>query len=99
MLQLEQEKKRNQLREAEQQLADLRKIDPAKTSAVIARGSVVITERGIFFICGALGKHSFADKVIMAISPVSPLGKQLMGCKSGDQVHVNSVTYRVISVY
>lgn len=99
MLQLEQEKKRNQLREAEQQLADLRKIDPAKTGVVVARGSVVITDRANFFICGALGKQFFADKIIMAISPISPLGKLLMGCISGDQVHVNSVTYRVLSVY
>jgi hypothetical protein len=98
MIQLEQEKMRSQLREVQQQMVDLEKIDPAKTAAVIARGSIVTTDRGIFWISLALGKISIAGEMVLALSPQAPLGAGLIGCKAGDTITVNNTVYTIISV-
>ena len=98
MIQLEQEKMRGQLREVQQQMVDLEKIDPVKTATVIARGSIVTTDRGIFWISLALGKISIAGEMVLALSSQAPLGAGLIGCKAGDNITVNNTTYNIISV-
>lgn len=98
MIQLEQEKMRGQLREVQQQMVDLEKIDPAKTGTVISRGSIVSTNRGNFWISLALGKISFNGETILALSPQAPLGAALIGCIAGDTVTINNTVYTIISV-
>ncbi|ULQ53452.1 hypothetical protein [Flavihumibacter fluvii] len=99
MVQLEQEKKRIQLREVQQQLADFEKIDPGKTAFNVGRGSLVVTSKGLFYLSLALGKIVIDGKPIIAISPQSPLGQQLMGRTSGDTIIVHSVGYTIESVH
>lgn len=98
MVQLEQEKMRNQLGEALQQLLLFEKIDPNKSSCIGSKGSIVITDKGIFFLCIAMGKVEAAGKKIMSLSPDSPLGTKLIGCKAGETINLNNVSYFINEV-
>jgi transcription elongation GreA/GreB family factor len=98
MVQLEQEKKRQQLNDGLQQLAALKKIDPAKHSNQVALGSVVVTNSYCFFIAVALGKIVAEADTIQSVSPQSPLGKALLGHRVGDSITVNNQVYTIVSI-
>jgi hypothetical protein len=98
MVQLEQEKMRNQLTEAQLQLVAFEKIDPLKTSPVGAKGSLVITNKGIFFLAIALGKILTGGKTVMSLSPQSPLGAKLIGSRAGETISINNVVYVIEAV-
>ncbi|MCG7855894.1 GreA/GreB family elongation factor [Flavihumibacter sediminis] len=104
MLQIEQENTRRQLAEAMEQLAVLEKLDLGHGGEKVGKGSLVRTNRGMFFVAAAVGKikmeegSKVAEQTIISISPQSPLGKALMGKVVGDKVEVNKLEYRIISV-
>lgn len=99
MMQLEQEKLGKQLFEAEEQYVSLQKIDCNKTSDFIGIGTLVETNRGLFFIASAIGKVIIDDKIVYVISHQSPLGKLLLGKKQKDTVVFNSVSYEILALY
>lgn len=98
MLQIEQANTRDQLEKITQQKAVMEKINPAVTTIAIVNGSVIKTNRGYFFMAIAAGKALVDGITVMAISPQSPLGMQLMGMKTGDTVTVNNSHYIVESM-
>jgi hypothetical protein len=98
MLQLEQENKRKQLNELQLQQQQFEKIDPTIVSPYILNGSLVKTDQGYFFVSVALGKMMLEDKTIFALSPLSPLGKIMMGHKSTDIIELNGKVYSIITV-
>lgn len=98
MLQIEQENKRTQLSDALTQKAALKKTNPIVAALRIISGSLVKTNRGFFFISIALGK-AFIDGIsVIAISPQSPLGMQLMGLSTGDVTEINNNHYIIESI-
>ena len=99
MLQIEQENKRRQLKEWLVQMAVFNRIDPTVVSADVRIGSLVETAQDWFFISVALGNAMIDGKKIYALSPVSPLGRQLVGAKTGDTVEMNDRLYKIISLY
>lgn len=99
MMQLEQEKLGKQLFETEEQYASLQKIDFNKPSDFISIGTLVETNRGLFFIASAIGKVVVEDKIVFVISHLSPLGKLLLGKKQKDTVVFNSVSYEIDLIY
>lgn len=96
MLQIEQANKREQLRELEQQLAALEKINPAIVPAMIVPGSLVHTDQGYLYLSIAGGKAVIAGKVVTALSSQSPLGKLLLTLQPGQTASVNSHHYHII---
>jgi transcription elongation GreA/GreB family factor len=98
MVQLEQEKLRGQLKAARQQLIDFSRIDPHKTSPVVHLGSLVFTDKGVFLVSLALGKIQVDGISIMALSPQSPLGEQLVGLQTGGKVVIRSTVFTIESV-
>jgi transcription elongation GreA/GreB family factor len=98
MLQIEEAKYRNQLQLALNDLAVLQKIDPEIISTKVALGSFVITDKGCYYLCVALGKLQMQDKVIIAISPKSPLGLALLGKQIGDACEVASIKHTLLFV-
>ncbi len=98
MLQIEQQNKRNQLSELLKQDALLDKINPAVIAPYVLNGSLIQTDKGYFFISTALGKIVIDGKTVFALSPSSPLGKQLMGLKINGQAKVNESIYNILSV-
>ena len=94
-MQSEYEKLSWQLDELKGQFVLLEKIDPKEDSKIISNGNLVQTNKGLFFIAVPLGKVELDEKVIYVISPISPLGKKLMGLKVSEQVKVNDTVYKI----
>jgi hypothetical protein len=94
LMHLEQEKLGLQLKEMNDQLQKLEQIDIIKKSHTIGTGSLVETDKGIFFIGVGLGKIPLSF-VAFAISNASPLGIKFAGRKENDSVEVNGVPYHI----
>ncbi len=98
MLQIEQAQKREQLKEAQAQLAALNKINPAVTTVRIVPGSLIKTNRGYLFMSTALGKTVIGDIAVIALSPQSPLGLKLLTLTAGATTEINNNPYIIESV-
>jgi transcription elongation GreA/GreB family factor len=98
MLQIEQANVRNQLKEVQQQLAVMEKINPSLVPVAIVPGSLIKTNLGYLFLSVAAGKASIDGHTVMALSPQSPLGKQLLQLKPGGTASINTVHYLIESI-
>jgi len=95
MLQIEQDNTRRQLQEALEQQSIFTAIDISINSNEIIRGSLVKTNKGYLFISVALGKIIVDGITIIALSPQSPLGKQLMSLRVNDITTINNIAYTI----
>jgi len=95
MLQIEQANKREQLAQIIAQKKVLEKINPTNVASIVVNGSLVKTDNGYLFVSVALGKAVIEGITFMALSPQSPLGKQLMGLKAGDTAIINNKSYYI----
>jgi len=95
MLQIEQENSSRQLAEALKQKAALEKIDPSLHPEQVVNGSLVKTSKGCFFISLGLGKITVDETLIIALSPESPLGAEMMHLKKGDSFSFNGSNYTI----
>lgn len=98
MLQIEQENVRRQIKQAQTQKAIFEKIDPTLHSGDVRLGSLVETNKNYFFMCAGIGKITLNDKIIIALSPQSPLGLKLIGGKKNDILQMNAVEYVIKSI-
>lgn len=99
MMQIEINKLLLQLSEAQQMILSLKVIDPAKSCTKAEPGALIETQQMTFYLCTGLGKITIDNKVVMAISPASPIGKALHGKQKDDQFSVNSQNvYRILDV-
>jgi transcription elongation GreA/GreB family factor len=95
MLQIEQDNTRRQLQETLEQQSIFTSIDISITSNEIIRGSLVKTNKGYLLISVALGKIVMDGITVIALSPQSPLGKQLMGLRVSDATTINNISYTI----
>jgi len=98
MMHLEQEKLNQKVKEALEQKAILDSIDIFKKNVVVSLGSLVYTNSLIFFISQALPKIKVEEKDIIALSPQSPLGRQLIGKKVNEAIQFNTTTYKILQI-
>lgn len=98
MLQIEQANTRGQLQELQLQRSAFEKLDPGLSAPVVANGSLIKTNRGYLFMSVALGKAVIDNITVRALSPQSPLGKELMGLKPGSVAVVNNIEYVIESI-
>lgn len=96
-LHLEQEKLTQNLLKFIESKKKLSKLDAnlPTTSELIVLGSLVKTNRFWIFIADALPKISIQNIEVYSVSNVSPLGKELLGKKNGEEIFVNNVLYKV----
>ncbi len=100
MMHIEQEKLTHKLREFLDQKTVLDKIDAnAAVSGVISLGSVVIANGMHLFVSAALPKITIDGITVIALSPQSPLGKELVGQTKGHRFSVGSTSYLVENVF
>ena len=85
-MQFEQEKLRHQVEELSQQLVLLDKIDTHVLHTSVGFGSLVSTEKGLFFIATAIGKLVLENETIYVISAKSPLAMAIKGLQKGESV-------------
>lgn len=98
MMQLEQEKIANQLSEAIKIKNTIIRIDPKQHTRVISVGSLVITNKGNFYIGISAGKLEIGEETFHAISPSSPLALKLFGLKVDQQINFNGQVYKIIQI-
>ncbi|WP_317166772.1 3-oxoacyl-ACP synthase [Spirosoma aureum] len=98
MAQIERDRYAHQLDIALALEQELERINSEKDYTIVQPGSLVITNRGTFFISISAGKLSVDGNEVFAVSPASPIGMALAGRRAGDQVLFNKMTYEVLKV-
>ena len=89
MLQLEQEKNAKQLLEAQKLFQVLQQLSPTPTTDKVKHGSIVITNKGKYYLSVSLGKINSNSTNYFAISPATPIGKLLLDKTVGEAIQFN----------
>ncbi|MCT4643362.1 MAG: hypothetical protein N4A74_00140 [Carboxylicivirga sp.] len=89
MMQMELNNKQGQLNKQVKLKKDLAQIDVKKQNSTADFGSLVISNKGKYFISVALGKIVINDTEYYALSLASPIGQALKGHKQGDSISFN----------
>ena len=98
MLQLEREKAGNQYIEIERLQHVLQRIDIKKISTKISLGSLVTTNKGIYFIAIGRGLVNINNHDYYVIALNSPIGKLLFGKEKGDAVVFNKQKIEILTI-
>jgi len=99
MAQLEQEKYALQLEEAYKLKKALAGISADKTTDGVGPGSLVITDKGVFYLSISAGKCMIQGKEVFLVSPVAPVAVAMLSRKPGDTITVNGRTMEIREVY
>jgi hypothetical protein len=65
----------------------------------VQKGSLVSTDKGLFFLGLSLGRLDVKGENVYAISAASPLGAELKGKKPGESFEFRQIRYRVLDVW
>ena len=86
-----------QMLEAQNPLRILSQITIEKHSS-IKMGSLVKTDKALFYISVGLGKQKINDTEFFAVSPISPLAQKLMGLTENSIVNFNGLIYTILKI-
>ena len=95
MAQLEIEKCMAQCAEADQLKGTLVALANKKPSEKVQAGSLVITDRGNFYLSIPAGQFEIENQSYFSISVNSPLGSKLVGLKAGEDLNFRDKRYRI----
>ena len=95
MLQLEREKAGNQLADIQKQQELFSRVLIDTSSDVARLGSIVSTDKGVYFLAISVGAITIGSKTYYAISPSSPIGKVLLGKTNGEEFSFNGITQQI----
>lgn len=98
MMHLEKEKLSGQMAEALKMKQALDVINPEKTWERAELGALVQTAQASYFLSVSLGKLEVAGQTVFAISPASPIGRQLLGKKVGDTIQFGGKIMEITEV-
>ncbi|WP_310587133.1 3-oxoacyl-ACP synthase [Tellurirhabdus bombi] len=98
MMQIERDQCARQLTEALKLRQELAGIDLDKTFPTVQPGSLVLTNRGTFFLGISIGKININQDTFLVVSAASPIGSQLLGRRVGDEISFNKVAYRILQI-
>ena len=76
----------------------LKNINP-NPHKIVTLGSLVETEKGMFFVAISLGELSFNQEKIFVISAESPLAKAMNGKKTGESFVVNNLSQIIKNIW
>ena len=99
MIQQEIDKLSAAIAEAVTQKQLLELISTQRIYDTVQTGSIVETDKNVFYISVAAGAIVIDNKKYLAISPASPIGSKMIGLKQGDAFVFNNVRQTVISVH
>ena len=83
----------------QQQLFQLKSFNISSKSQQIVLGSLIQTNIGWFFISVSFGEIRILEQAIIVISPISPLGKLLIGKKVNDEFLMNNRNLMITGIY
>jgi len=98
MGQLDRDMNAKQLVEAQSELQSIIKIDLDYISESAQFGSLIETSNGIYFIAVGIGVLEIEKQKIIVLSPKSPLAKEMMSKKIGNQFLFNSKEFTVKNI-
>jgi len=98
MMQIELENNQKQLQQNLALKQELSKINLEREYASVNFGSLVITNKGKYFISIGIGKVEIDGEIVFAISLASPIGQQLKGKKKGDVITFNGNQIEILDV-
>lgn len=98
MMQQEIDRNKKALLDANRNLHFLKQCENASYSDTIKNGSLVFTNHGAFYVAISVGQLEMGDMNIFAISPISPIGKLLIGKREGDKISFNKKDYKIETV-
>lgn len=98
MMQIEINKLQVQLKDAQQMLLAFKTIDAGKKLELVELGACVETDRTIFYLAAAVGKVQHGGQSIMVVSPVSPIGRVMLGKRAGEAFEMQGTKYQVLAV-
>lgn len=84
---------------ANQDLAVLHKIvENPSDSPLIGVGSLIKTDVGIYYLSISIGALKIENSTIYVLSASSPIGKVLIGKKTGDSIQFNGKEQKILAV-
>jgi hypothetical protein len=86
-----------QLDAYKRQLSELELMDLSGKTKV-GKGSIVQTNRGLFFISVAYGLVKLEKEAVFCLSPQSPLAIAFAGSGEGDSILLNDLEHSILSV-
>lgn len=98
MMQLEKDKSTLQLAYAFEEKKVLDQININQTFNLVKAGALITTNIGVYFLANSGGKQQLNDQTVYVISTLSPIGKQLLGKKKGDQFEWKGNTVKILNV-
>ena len=75
------------------------KLINVKPHQMVGLGSLVQTDKGLFYIAVSLGEIIFDKKKIFVISTESPLAKELFSKKKGDEISLNNSKQTILEIW
>jgi len=95
LTQTEIDKLESQLNLLKSDLTILQQIDPNEKMTVTGRGSLITTNKAVFYLGIGYGK---LDEGIYAISLESPIAVALRGSKVGNKIKVQTQEYTILAI-
>ncbi|MEM7572635.1 MAG: hypothetical protein AAF433_07035 [Bacteroidota bacterium] len=98
MMQLEEDKINAQLALTQQTYQQLAQVQFKEGGDQVQLGSLVTTNKRIYFLTVGLGKIEWEDQVVFCISPMAPIGKQLWGKVTGERFDFNGQEDQILAL-
>lgn len=98
MLHLEMEKASQQISVIATMQETLEKIDVNHVSDHVKLGSLILTDRGSYYLSISAGLIRIRDRDYYAVSASSPIGRLLLGLKSGSAINVAGKEIQILDV-
>ena len=99
MMHLEQEKLNAKLAELLASEATVRKLPAQKTSDKATVGSVVKTNKAVFYISVAMPAVFVQNQTVMCVSAAAPLIQRILNKEAGTEIVFNNISYKIIEIY
>lgn len=98
MLHLEMEKASQQIQVIAAMQEILKKIDVRGVSDHGKLGSLILTDQGNYFLAISAGLIKIENQAFYAVSASSPIGRQLLGKKSGSVISIGEKEIQILDV-
>jgi transcription elongation GreA/GreB family factor len=87
-----------QLREAENLQTAVQRINLETETEVIKSGSLVTTSASVYYISIGLGPVKIEGKEYLLVAPASPIGKLLLGKRTGEAIAWRNEHFEILAV-
>ena len=98
LMQLEEGKMLQQLHERKKVKTLLVAIDATEQCDIVKYGSLVITNKGNYYLSAPLGKILVNDQSYFALSTMAPMAKAMLGLKAKDQFTFNGNAFEITGI-